>query len=563
MHTAFVASLQLEKKPANNSDKQMKLFFLAYVFLLCGWTRGQELFPGKITLVDSTDIYLGDDNFGTIAAFGDYNGDGSPDLFIISDNEHEVTVQSKSDSGKQWYAPDKKPKVSWPNNTIVSVTPSDFTGDKITDLLVIILTDDDDLESIAAYMHAGNDKLEFGEPILVSDQLLNQPLVADYNYDMVADVFGATKNGDLKFWVFKNKEDGFEERLVKSAERNLAPVNYAFINLNSDMNTHLFITSDNGKGLVYETWNVTEADDGLITWQFRDSHFLKRDGYIGISTFVDIDADGYLDQVVPVCLDDACVQSGIKYYSGKGKDWVDIMTAEDLLGWHFPSPKDIPAWRRITAGFQLRSGDFNLDSYTDFTCIMRKGANETNEVVILINDGGLGLTLNRVPATNSNKSPFVAAFVDMSMTAHMDIVVGTETEEGNMYHLMTNTFSPDANFIKVEVVQRTCAKCSGSHVSNQPGPVTKYETTTPAVRGSNSESAYLALQLPYVIMGLSQNPNFVDVVSVSIPNKCCDIQVQRSNSWLSLIPNSQLVVYPREDDKQKRQEAHKFHFDAM
>lgn len=32
----------------------------------------------------------------------------------------------------------------------------------------------------------------------------------------------------------------------------------------------------------------------------------------------------------------------------------------------------------------------------------------------------------------------------------MDIVVGTETEEGNMYHLMTNTFSPDANFIKVE-----------------------------------------------------------------------------------------------------------------
>lgn len=70
----------------NNSDKQMKLFFLAYVFLLYGWTRGQELFPGKITLVDSTDIYLGDDNFGTIAAFGDYNGDGSPDLFIISDN---------------------------------------------------------------------------------------------------------------------------------------------------------------------------------------------------------------------------------------------------------------------------------------------------------------------------------------------------------------------------------------------------------------------------------------------------------------------------------------------
>lgn len=75
---------------------------------------------------------------------------------------------------------------------------------------------------------------------------------------------------------------------MKSAESNLAPVNYAFINLNSDMNTHLFITSDNGKELVYETWNVTEADDGLITWQFRDSHFLKRDGYIGISTFVDI-----------------------------------------------------------------------------------------------------------------------------------------------------------------------------------------------------------------------------------------------------------------------------------
>jgi len=36
--------------------------------------------------------------------------------------------------------------------------------------------------------------------------------------------------------------------------------------------------------------------------------------------------------------------------------------------------------------------------------------------------------------------------------------------------------------------------------------------------GQLSQSAHFALQLPYVMFGLGQTPNFVDEVGVGIPN---------------------------------------------
>lgn len=144
--------------------------------------------------------------------------------------------------------------------------------------------------------------------------------------------------------------------------------------------------------------------------------------------------------------------------------------------------------------------------------------------------------------------------------------------------------------------------------TNLPGPRIAYYTTTQEgiiQHGSSvqlPQSAYHSLQLPYTIFGLGRTPNFVDSLTVGLSN--------HSRTWSQLIPNSQMTVVPwptndpskwkaqlfvtpsklilmsvialggtcivimliilalyikekREDKKERLQEAHRFHFDAM
>src|SRR5262249_21315909 len=64
-----------------------------------------------------------------------------------------------------------------------------------------------------------------------------------------------------------------------------------------------------------------------------------------------------------------------------------------------------------------------------------------------------------------------------------------------------------------------------------------------------SQSSYMALQLPYVVIGLGTTPNFVEHLFVSILTPFGDPNVVAvRKEWTQIIPNSQLVIspYPRQ-----------------
>lgn len=161
---------------------------------------------------------------------------------------------------------------------------------------------------------------------------------------------------------------------------------------------------------------------------------------------------------------------------------------------------------------------------------------------------------------------------------------------------------------KYEMLPSHVGKKSRTFGTNLPGPKVIYQTTTQngdyrkGAATQLPQSAYYSLYLPYTIFGLGRTPNFVNDLSVSVLNE--------TNSWPSIIPNSQMVVIPnplndpsrwkaklfvtpsrlilrsaaalagtcllilviigvlyfkerQEDRIEKRMEAHKFHFDAM
>ena len=161
---------------------------------------------------------------------------------------------------------------------------------------------------------------------------------------------------------------------------------------------------------------------------------------------------------------------------------------------------------------------------------------------------------------------------------------------------------------KYEMLPSRLGKKSRTFGTNLPGPKVSYVTTTQdgfprqGIATQLPQSAYYSLYLPYTIFGLGRTPNFVDELTVSVLNE--------TRSWTQIIPNSQMVVIPnpindpsrwnaklfvtpsrlifqsaaalawtcllilviigvlyfkerQEDRIEKRQEAHKFHFDAM
>eukprot|EP00920_Eleutheroschizon_duboscqi_P000098 GHVT01000429.1.p1 GENE.GHVT01000429.1~~GHVT01000429.1.p1 ORF type:complete len:349 (-),score=8.31 GHVT01000429.1:402-1448(-) len=219
----------------------------------------------------------------------------------------------------------------------------------------------------------------------------------------------------------------------------------------------------------------------------------------------------------------------------------------------------------------------------------------------------------------------MATFFDLHEDGILDVIVismatSGPTSDDLIPHLHTykNSFDEDAVFVKVTVTSGICTppscKKPFSYGVNVPGPVISYDTTKydgalmKSCATQLSQSAHHALQLPYTIFGLGQTANFLDTLKVGIPRSPgTDV---RSSEWTAIIPNSQMIVIPhpqdnpsrwtkrlfvtpsrgvlltgaaltgtcgfmaaivgilhwrekREDEKEKRQEAHRFHFDAM
>lgn len=202
----------------------------------------------------------------------------------------------------------------------------------------------------------------------------------------------------------------------------------------------------------------------------------------------------------------------------------------------------------------------------------------------------------------------------------LDFLVVTSSQKAFAIKAYRNDFNTDTTFLKILVLSGRCyrncicKKIETPYGANQVGAVALYKTTSPGGKAQVcaavqlSKSSHFSLQLPYTIFGLGRSPNFVDKVQVGIPQGAG--QVDRIHSWQSLIPNSQVIVIPfppdkpaewmtkllvtpsklllqtggvligtcvfvaglilmlyikekREDEKEKRQEAHKFHFDAL
>uniref|UniRef100_A0A3B4XKA3 Integrin alpha FG-GAP repeat containing 1 n=1 Tax=Seriola lalandi dorsalis TaxID=1841481 RepID=A0A3B4XKA3_SERLL len=514
-------------------------------------------------LQDVTADLFGTENSGTVAAFGDFNSDKQTDIFII--REQSELLIFLADSKPPYFKPkvqiSKQVLPSSRDTIITSVVPGDYDGDSQMDVLLTAEINSKP-ETIVFIFWGNNQTLDMGGWLMLNKTFTDQPLVMDFNGDMIPDIFGVTDGKTTEVCYLTNRIPVWRNALSSPVNMRI-PHSNAFIDLNMDFTADLFLTT---KGPAFETWiskngNFTRAEVMPVVPPVN---------VIGQSSFVDFDGDGYQDQLLPVCLDDKCLRSAIYLAKSKegSKEWVPVLSdfQRRETVWSFvPGTPSQP--------LALHLGDYNLDGFPDALVVLRNSSGSGQQAFLLEN----------VPCNNASchsvgrmfhihwdqsdlgaiQNAVMATFFDIYEDGILDMLVLSQAAGKNdlIIHALKNNFEADAYFVKVMVLSGLCSNDCPEEVKpfgvNQPGPYVMYTTADSngylknASAGQLSQSAHFSLQLPYTVLGLGRSANFLDHLFVGIPRQPGETDI-RKQEWTAIIPNSQLIVIPFPHDKPRR-----------
>uniref|UniRef100_A0A8C3BYB4 Integrin alpha FG-GAP repeat containing 1 n=1 Tax=Cairina moschata TaxID=8855 RepID=A0A8C3BYB4_CAIMO len=556
----------------------------ALLLLLAALAAGPAR-PGE-ALQNVTAQLFGAEARGTLAAFGDFNSDKQTDLFVLrGGNELIIFLADQKE-------PYFKPRVKLPMKSlgvvITSVVPGDYDGDSQMDVLLTTRTQSHGKDELSLFIFWGhNQTLDLNHKTVLNKTFHDEPLVMDFNGDLIPDIFGVTSDSS-KPQIFIGGNFSWHAALDTQSSMYI-PHSHAFIDLNNDFTADLFLTTSNARSIQFETW---VNKDGNFSKAGKSKEIPSGVVIVGQSVFADFDGDGQSEHLLPVCEDQACQKSAI-YLTKLGLDqWIPVLQDfknKDTV-WGFVPHQTDKATSEVTFPITLHIGDYNMDGYPDALAILRNTSGSNQQAFLLENVPCNNVSCKSVRRMfkvfwelsdlNQIKDAVVATFFDIYEDGILDIIVVSKGYSNKDFaiHTLKNNFEADAYFVKV-------------------------------IAGQLSQSAHFALQLPYNVLGLGRSANFLDHLYVGIPRPLGEKSI-RKQEWTAIIPNSQLIVIPyphnvprswsaklyltpsnivlltaialigvcvfilaiigilhwqekKADDREKRQEAHRFHFDAM
>uniref|UniRef100_A0A8C7V3W8 Integrin alpha FG-GAP repeat containing 1 n=1 Tax=Oncorhynchus mykiss TaxID=8022 RepID=A0A8C7V3W8_ONCMY len=577
----------------------MRILFIK-IFIFTVYFAGQY---SASALQDVTTDLFGSENHGTVAAFGDFNSDKQTDIFII--REQSELVIFLADLKAPYFKPKVHiPKKALPANCIITgVVPGDYDGDSQMDVLLTVQLKTKATSETMVFVFWGNNQTLAD----LNKTFVDQPLIMDFNGDMIPDIFGVSADFSTEVCYLTGRNAVWQAALSSRVKMRV-PHSNAFIDLNKD----------------FTDGNFTKTQPGRIPENVKkvgQSCFVDFDGDGFQDHLLPVCLDDachrsaiYLSKPgepewVPVLTD----------FQRRETLWgfVPPQTTPPAGELHNPITLHLGDYNmdgfpdalvilRNTSGsgqqaFLLENVPCDNASCKDVGRMFRVHWDQSD--------------LGAIPGAA------IATFFDIYEDGILDMIVLSKEEgkEGFIIHALKNNFEADAYFVKVIVLSGLCSNDCPGNVKpfgvNQPGPYVSYTTVDSngylknASAGQLSQSAHLSLQLPYTVLGLGRSANFLDHLYVGIPRPLGDKDV-RKQEWTAIIPNSQLIVIPyphneprswsaklyltpsnivlltaialigvcvfilviigilhwqekKADDREKRQEAHRFHFDAM
>jgi len=536
---------------------------------------------------------------GLLAAFGDFNSDKYSDLFIINSSRQSFEIQKAIDL--DYYSFLKQPNLTCScsqNEEIVGLIPSDFFGDAMMDVIIITKFRQDAYSSkwdstlfniylVRGTRHSLDCKSIENQNILFQSRI--QPLLLDYNGDMIGDLLVQASNYSRYIYLFDSGNYTVVDLIGNEQIRT--PNSNAFIDLDNDYIPDLFIEGEN----VYEYIYLKPLGDrNQDPNKSPISRLFKPDeAIVGHSTFIDYNSDGIIDHLIPVCGDYGCSKSSsIVVWNQEEISYIKIAT-------NFIDPVNKKKQlcfvkefsdQQLIIPMRMRHADVDGDGFIDLVALMTDCSNPDREKFAYI--------LKNVPNTQSkyertfkvfykiepkyktpseNTEVILASFLDLAEDGNPDFVVVSKQNDKFIINTIVNENMVDACFFKVLVISGRCYEDCGKSIdnkikspfsnsnalgygTNQAGPSIYYSLVDSegkarkSCAGQLTQTADLSLQMPYMIFGLGMLPNFVDLLTASLPiNYTSTSTLDKSNnpriqSWTQIVPDSQVVIIPNPID---------------
>ncbi|GCB64515.1 hypothetical protein scyTo_0004621 [Scyliorhinus torazame] len=147
--------------------------------------------PAASALQDVTTELFGSEAWGTVAAFGDFNSDKQTDIFLIRSNNQLIILLA--DLKTPYFKPMPKVVLQWSELVITNVAPGDYDGDSQMDVLLSLQSKKFNDNTTIVIFWGNNQTLDPNLFTILKHSFLDEPLVLDFNGDMIPDVFGTTK----------------------------------------------------------------------------------------------------------------------------------------------------------------------------------------------------------------------------------------------------------------------------------------------------------------------------------------------------------------------------------
>lgn len=567
-----------------NSDRATDVFMIShqwstlYVYF---WDVTKQIFKPAQRLLQAASDY----NIVNIG-LADFNGDGNMDVLLSSRkkaNTEEVVVEI--------YYGDKKSLNKGNFSAVMSDQPTlvDVNGDLLPDLFSTYIDKNDKVRAywiskISSKTKAHSFVLENQFLSMITTSLVtpNSNAFIDCTGDLHSDLLVKSID-DHKNILFETWEQntGMTNLTLNKNVIMLSTINETIVHVGQmsftdidgdhkiDLVLPVCLNIDCSSSAIYaktlsdeSPWKMMINNENA-DWQFPLRDMLNQTPFPVTLRFNDITMDGMMDAVA--ILQEKGTKNGKKYF---------------------------PAY------------------FSNARCMAIKHCSGNRTFVVSPIDLGLSVGDSLVPV--------VVSLMDVNENGVLDFMITLESSNAaskiKRYHtrVLLSEQTNDAAFVKVAVLSGL--KSVPKYGSNQIGAVVHLATTNTdgsSMLGANvqlSQSSYLSLQLPYVIFGLGRSPNFVEEIQVGLPKG--PQKVNRVKSWTAIIPNAQVIVIPypkdepydwvtkllvtpgklllqtggvligtilligglililhikekKEDDREKRRDAHKFHFDAL
>ncbi|KAJ1675725.1 hypothetical protein EV182_000713 [Spiromyces aspiralis] len=550
---------------------------------------------------------------GYVGAFVDFDGDRRTDLVAISDVQKSIDVWLW-DNADQLFKSLSSAHIDIPDSslTIVNVVPGDFNYDGYIDLLVQAQSKPGNNQSpVEMYLYPNNGDLGFDDPIILDAATAAQPFVVDYNGDTRIDLLGVPNanetDSDNPMAVWQNQQP------VLASKGGSSPANYgselfalnttaprpmcrlavphssAFVDLDGDCLPDIFVVCEGGS---FQIWTNSMNHGFTLA---RETDLPAGTGPI---SFADVDGDGAMDIVFPVCNGGSCdirvaynkqigKCSGRSVASERCRALDNLCSADPNFDFDLSDPsanvivhldqlfKDEVFYASDdnlegSIPNRVHLGDYNLDGYPDMLLVTQgssKSSQSGNTHIRLLESVPCGSGCSAA-ATNAGRRTFVlvtdgldvlsnineptgVAFFDIDEDGKLDVLITSLNNGRHQTDVAYNNIATDGHFLRAQLTPADKHfKREKPYGVGSPGASFKYMISDEkgykhiyqAVQ--MPQTAYRPLDTPYCILGLGRSTNYLERFSVGNSRQ----RLVNSHIFEGLIPNSHTVVFPFQGD---------------